>query len=294
VTAKQSRVTEPVACFWISRSLSTRDGVTQNVERRKGKALHGKSGESGRYATNGSTPGSRLKTRLSRRVISKPDDDDDLCDKGDARSMGPWHSFNTGDRVQAKYLASSSGGSSSGWYEGVITDLRLLNGIARCSIQYSDGDLERDVLPKYIRPVKGRGENDAMNQPAWLPAQYALIATRKAISTGGSFPIADADPANPIADAIAAETITDHVTTEVWNGAVDAEWLGFADENADAVAVAAKEIDTGPVDNISMDTYAESCYCTECCRSGSGCRGSSRGYCCKFDCQCSQLRLIDV
>ena len=76
--------------------------------------------------------------------------------------------FEEGDRVQAKYLASSRGGQSAGWFKGHILARNDRGETYTYHVRYDDGDEEEDVHAQFVRSLPSAAAPPRANAAAGM------------------------------------------------------------------------------------------------------------------------------
>ena len=71
------------------------------------------------------------------------DEDDDDC-----------HPLSEGTRIRGNYRAAEQFEGRENWYEGKITKVHESNGTVTYDVEYDDGDMEENMIPKNVRPVE--------------------------------------------------------------------------------------------------------------------------------------------
>ena len=120
--------------------------------------------------------------------------------------------FEEGDRVQAKYLASSRGGQSAGWFKGHILARNDRGETYTYHVRYDDGDEEEDVHAQFVRSLPSAAAPPRANAAAGMappssaakapsPAAKAPSPAAKAPSLAAKAPSPAAKAPSPAAKA---------------------------------------------------------------------------------------------
>ena len=82
-----------------------------------------------------------------KEVSESSDDDSDAEDED-------YHPLAEGTRVRGNYQAAEQFEGRENWYEGKITKVHDSNGKITYDVEYDDGDTEKNMVPKYVRPFE--------------------------------------------------------------------------------------------------------------------------------------------
>ena len=91
--------------------------------------------------------GQKIEANSGEKESDSDDDDSDAEDED-------YHPLSEGTRVRGNYRAAEQFKGRENWYEGKITKVHESNGSITYDIEYDDGDTEKNILPKNVRPVE--------------------------------------------------------------------------------------------------------------------------------------------
>ena len=91
--------------------------------------------------------GQKIEANSGEKKSDSDDDDSDAEDED-------YHPLSEGTRVRGNYRAAEQFKGRENWYEGKITNVHEYNGSITYDIEYDDGDTEKNILPKNVRPVE--------------------------------------------------------------------------------------------------------------------------------------------
>jgi len=100
--------------------------------------------------------GLELKFNLDGERIegkNKADDSESGGEDSDAND-DDYHPLTEGTRVRGNYQAAEQFEGRENWYEGEIITVYESNGVLTYDIKYDDGDIEKNMIPRNIRPVE--------------------------------------------------------------------------------------------------------------------------------------------